>query len=182
MTGRARKCINMLRECQNIQGDVFELGVGAGTTTIELGKFIKQEKLDKKVFAFDTFKGFPYAESKHLYKGKKYGRGFKNLKSKLLKNNIKDIVIPVVGKVEDNLKNQVLTNPCFVWFDLDLYRSTSLAYKILENRIPKNGIIGFHDYKFKTTPGIQEVVDNELDKNKFKKILKKTNSIFFRRV
>lgn len=66
--------------------------------------------------------------------------------------------------------------------DMDLYQPTSFAYKFLEDRMVIGGIIGFHDYKFVRCPGVQQVVDTEVNKEKYRIIHDEYTCVYLQRV
>ncbi len=178
---RSNLCLEKLKSCIHLEGDVAECGVAFGQTTFILDEIVKQT--NKSLLAFDTFSGLPYDDSiVSEYQCKRgemdYGQIFFD-KLKLLKETS---IIPVKGLIEDTLKNFNGIKFCFVWLDLDLYIPTSYAYRFFEDRIVKGGIIGFHDYKFCRCPGIEIVVDKEVDYNKYEKILNENSCLFIKRV
>ena len=178
---RTKYCIRMFKECQALTGDVAECGVGFGQTTFILDRFV--ELTDKKLYAFDTFKGLPYDDAiDSTYKCLQgemadYGEQFFDILSELNKTSI----LTVPGLIEDTLYNYHDHKFCFVWLDMDLYQATSFAYKFFEDRMVDNGIIGFHDYDFVRCPGIKKVVDEEVDFDKYEKILNEDTCYFMRK-
>lgn len=48
----------LLDKIKDINGDIVELGVAYGTNSIIIGEWIKDNKLEKKYFGFDTFTGY----------------------------------------------------------------------------------------------------------------------------
>lgn len=48
---------------KRLKGDVVEFGVYRGGTTVFLAKAIKELGLESKIYAFDSFNGFPYRRS-----------------------------------------------------------------------------------------------------------------------
>lgn len=49
---------NLININKNIEGDYIELGTFEGKGTIIMGNFIKNNKLSKKLFTFDSFSGY----------------------------------------------------------------------------------------------------------------------------
>lgn len=188
MVNHRRYCIQQFIMIKDVDGDVLELGVGCGKNSVNLAMVIKGLGLDKKVYACDTYSGLPYTDERSgiesdLKRGEFGEFTYQQLRSEALHKGISNILICVVGLVEETLKKDLADKRfCFVWFDLDLYKPTLYSYKFLENRITKGGIIGFHDYEFIRCPGIKKVVDEVVDKKKYKKIYRKGTSIFFKRV
>jgi hypothetical protein len=171
----------MLKSCIHLEGDVAECGVAFGQTTFFLDSTVK--KANKLLLAFDTYSGFPYDDS--IVSKLQCKRGQLNFgiqfyaKFNLLKDTS---IIPVKGLVEDTLKEYSNRKFCFVWLDLDLYQPTSYAYKFFEDRMVKGGVIGFHDYKFSRCPGIDIVVDKEVNYNKYVAIFNKNTCLFIKRI
>lgn len=191
ITGRAIDCVYMLTKVLDLSGDIIELGVGDGDTSLELAQYIKKNNLDKKIFSCDVFTGLPYTDKNtpvisDLKKGECFGGTIEVFKEKIKKLKLDKIVIPVIGLFEDTLLKELNSkNFCFAFVDVDLYKSALIAYNFLEDRIGKEGILGFHDYDFYRTPGPKFVVDNVLSKEKFRKIdykCKDKYCIFFERI
>lgn len=170
-------CLRMLTRVARLKGDAAECGVADGKTTFALDATVL--KAGKKLYAFDTFSGFPYDDSRGgLKKGEfNFGSQFFDALGKRGKTSI----VPVTGKIEDTLGLYAHMKFCFVWLDMDLYQPTAFACKFFEDRIVPGGILGFHDYRFSKCPGIAAVVDEELNRFKFEEVFNRRNSIFFRR-
>jgi SAM-dependent methyltransferase len=183
METRSKRCLQIFTTIYGLLGDIIELGCSSGHTTIELAKFIKEYKLKKKIYAYDTFEGLPY-QSGELNADLKKGEckcSLEQFNKNIIENKVENIIIPVKGLIEDTLKSNV-NFFCFAWFDLDLYESTLFAYKEIENKIVHNGIIGFHDYGFFRCPGIKKIVDNDINKDKFKIYNIIDSCIFLKRI
>ena len=183
METRSKRCLEIFKSIYNLQGDVIELGCHSGCTTIPLARFIKEHNLNKKLYAYDSFEGLPYAGGElnaDLKKGECFCT-FETFNENIINNSLQNIIIPVKGIIEQTLKLNI-KNFCFAWFDMDLYESTSFGYKLLENKIVQGGIIGFHDYGFHRCPGIKKVVDEEVDKKQFKIYSLKDTCVFLKRV
>jgi O-methyltransferase len=185
---RTRLCIGHLRSVIDIPGDVMELGVGVGTTTFALATELKGS--NKKLYACDTFEGLPIEEKPELYAAdllkhvlkKGECKGSLSVFKKMIAGfQVEDIVIPVVGLFDKTLQDLAQKKICFAWLDADLYSSTLVGYKFLEDRIMPRGILGFHDYKFVRCPGVAKVINEALDQNKFKQIDCQNGCIFFKR-
>ena len=178
---RSNHCVKMLESCIHLPGNVAECGVAFGQTTFILDEILR--KTNKKLLAFDTFSGLPYDDSissnLQCKRGEMdYGKQFFDQFSGLKETSI----IPVKGLVEDTLKEYSDMRFCFVWLDMDLYQPTSYAYRFFEDRIVPGGIIGFHDYRFIRCPGVEIVVDKEVDPNKYKKIFNENSCLFVQRI
>ena len=179
-TVRSQHCVKVFKECRHLEGEVAECGVAFGQTTFMLDPYVLS--VGKTLFAFDTFSGLPYDDSiitEHQCKRGEmnYGEQFFMKLNSLKKTSIK----PVVGLIEDTLIKFQHEKFCFVWVDMDLYQPTSFAYKFFENRITSGGIMGFHDYKFHRCPGIEVVVDKEVDYSKYERLDCQDSCLFIRK-
>jgi hypothetical protein len=178
----------MLNEVKHLQGNVIELGVAWGAITFPMSFIMTEMMKDKVIFACDTFEGMPFDdELKYGFHKqgdmKLFGSVFKQLYNIYTKNKLVNNITMIEGIIEETLYQQLNNRQfCFAFLDMDIYQSTSFGYKFLEDRIVKNGIIGFHDYDYLNCPGIKKVVDEELNKNKFKQIFNQDYCIFFERV
>lgn len=177
---RSLHCVDMFNRCAGLKGDVAECGVAFGQTTFMLDPCVL--KSGKHLYAFDTFSGLPYDDSIITeYQCKKgemdYGKQFFEKFNALQDTSI----VPVRGLVEDTLIKFDIKF-CFVWLDMDLYKPTSYAYKFFEDRIVNGGIIGFHDYRFHRCPGVEFVVDKEVDYSKFKIVKNEASCLFIQRI
>ena len=52
--------LDFIEITKDLEGDILELGTYKGGTTIMFAKLLQEFKSGKKVFACDTFTGFPY--------------------------------------------------------------------------------------------------------------------------
>ena len=174
-------CLQHLANVRDLPGDVLELGVASGRTALALAGFCHEMAPTKLVFACDTFNGLPDSEGKLQEGDLNYG---KMVEAMLFHSHLRNVVV-VNGRIETQLPLRLPDRRfCFAWVDLDLYSPTSFAYKFLEDRMVPGGILGFHDYRFPKCPGIDKVVDEELDRDKFEEIPHEGNPyccVFFRR-
>jgi len=174
-------CVEMFSLCKHIIGDVAECGVGSGLTTFSLDLHVLQA--EKNLFAFDTFTGLPYddtLESKEPCKQGEFGNDGE-LFLEEFEGIVETAIIPIPGLLEETLNGFENNKFCFVWIDLDLYKSTLFAYRFFEDRMSEGGIIGFHDYNFYRCPGVKKVVDEEVDFNKYQLIKNEDTCYFIRR-
>lgn len=183
---RTKRCLNLINATYYVPGDIVELGVAEGRTSLALGLWLKENGLNKKVYSFDTFSGLPYAGGKldgDLKKGE-CNYPLDLFLSKRQELELEDIVIPIVGLVEATLPNFLLDHlVSFAWLDMDLYAPTSLATKLLDPNLCLGAIIGYHDYGFHRTPGIKVVADQELPKRSYCQIADSSyDSIFFTKI
>ncbi len=181
MLTHTKLCLEQIRKCLQLKGDVVEFGVAFGDTTFPLAK----EATNKLVYAFDTFEGIPYDDSikateDYVKKGECRGYNVMEFMVKAQKENCLNIVI-VKGLFEDTTQKTKLDEICFAWIDADIYQSTKTAWQYVEKRLVINGIVGLHDYVYTRCPGVKKVVDT-IDKEKFEVVKLESNSIFLKRI
>jgi len=162
-----------------LPGNVIECGVAAGRTTFAMADFMAENMPGRTLYACDTFSGLPYGENDELKRGEcDYGDLFK----RVLAARKPGCIETIEGLVEDTLMARLSDEQfCFAWLDMDLYLPTSIAAQFLADRIVPGGFIGFHDYRFVRCPGIAEVADKEMDRNKYSTWIQADNCIFLKR-
>lgn len=169
---RSEKAAEHLRRALYIPGDIIEMGVFQGQTTIAMAKVLKSVQSDKKIYACDTYNGLPYDGVSSIDGMLKKGEctaSFELFWSNIKKAKVEDYVIPVPGLIEETLYNKLKDKEyCFAFLDMDLYEPTSYGTRYLLPRLNVGGIVGYHDYKYERCPGIEIVVHKEIDHKKYK--------------
>jgi O-methyltransferase len=84
----------------SIKGDLVECGVWRGGNLVLFKKLIDQYKLDKSIFAFDTFEGMP-EPTKNDY-------DLKNIKAQQIYNNYKNKDIKWCYSTLEEVKKNIL--------------------------------------------------------------------------
>ena len=168
-------------ETKQLSGCIVECGVGSGDTLIFLKKLQKEKSDLRKIWAFDSFEGFPQGsvhDAKWFIKvGKpdyvKYTVDYVVNKLRLAEltdleiDNIKFIKgwIPQSLNEFDGSQSISLLN-----VDLDLYQPTKDALKYFWPFMIKGGIIMLDEYDFGTDkinwPGAKKAVDEFCVENK----------------
>jgi len=165
---------------------ILELGVFRGGTTICFAKFLKVIDSKRKIFACDTFSGFPYDDRigrekvgkdnsfNEMYDRTQLGlekTNYDYVKMKYKKFGVENYIEAIKGGFEDTLYQKLSDIKfSFVFSDSDLYKSTSFSLEFLKTRMCERGIIAFHNYgksEFGTW-GETEAVDEFCQKNKMK--------------
>lgn len=170
-----------------VKGNIIELGVGYNS--LLMGALLKTYKIKKKVFACDCFRGLPYTDREssnsfhsNLRKGQCFQGDAESFMTEIKDMDLEAYVVLVPGLIEDTLEAKLKDEMfCFAWCDVDLYKSTLVAYRFLENRITKGGVLAFHDYGSAACPGVTKVVNETLDRDRYKEINLERMAIFFRR-
>jgi hypothetical protein len=179
--------LEIFKKTIKIPGDIAEFGVFRGCSLMTWANLLETYSIGsrtKRVFGFDNWRGF---ESFHKKDGKKItslAKKLKNYSPKKYLDELKEAIkiydddrfvkwksriILVEGSIEKTLKNFLKLNPGIkfnlVHFDMDLYKPTKIALKLIWNRVSKGGIIIFDEYSIQNWPGETMAVDEFL-KNK----------------
>ena len=168
-----------------IEGDFVESGVWKGGNLILFKFFLNKLNLNKKIFAYDTFKGMPMPgdkdydlkniDAKEIYD--KYNN--KNIKwcystleevksniESFDKNYLKSFNF-IKGKVEETLRvsNNLPNKISLLRLDTDFYSSTKAELEVLYPRLVSGGVLIVDDYGH--WKGSKKAVDEyfDLDKN-----------------
>jgi O-methyltransferase len=140
---------------KNIDGDVVEMGVFGGSTSIMIQKLLEFNNSNKKLHAYDSFEGFPQTNNNedagqggrcggvwlHQIEGE-LAFSLDNYVQNIENNNVK---MPIINKgfFSDIPDNKYPDKMCFVFYDGDLYQSTLDALNKVYNKVVKNGTIVF---------------------------------------
>jgi len=160
---------------KNIEGDIVECGVYRGYSLLIISKIVENKKINKKIFGFDSFRGFTEVsqiDNPEYAKTGKFGNTSKEgvikilLSQKISKNFIKNNIRLIEGdfsKTLPSFKNRI----SFLHLDCDLYKSYKICLKKLYPLVNKGGIIAFDEYLNDTIhyPGGQKAI-NEFFKDK----------------
>ncbi len=164
-----RECIEKIETVfrfKNIVGSVAELGVYRG----DFAKIINEVFMDRKLYLFDTFEGFPEADINYE---KKYGLLMDkvgNLSDTfveyvLSKMPYKDNCIVCKGYFPDTAEG-IEEKFCFVNIDTDLYSSILAGLEWFWPRMITGGYIFVHDYFSFSYAGAKKAVDEFSEKHK----------------
>ena len=161
---------------RNVKGCILECGVHHGGGLMcwaKLSAALEPLALDRRIFGFDTFKGFPSLDIKDSPEGKNnqsQAGGFAlnydilaNLNDCIVDfdenrflNQYKKIFL-IEGDANETIPRFVEENPyiliSLLFLDFDLYEPTKTALKHFVPRIPKGGIIAFDELNNPWWPG-----------------------------
>lgn len=167
-----------------IIGDIVETGVFHGGGLILINEILKNIKLNKKIWGYDTFEGVPdinikndeiLGDKKILLnkKSQNYYSDVENIYSNIenvkinLKNNGFKKELPKLIKGDTRVtllnKKNIPKKISFIRLDTDFYESTLKELQTLYPRLSKNGVLLIDDYGHHK--GCKKAVD-EYFKNK----------------
>ena len=180
---------------KNIKGDIVECGVGRGRsliTLLSLNRYyesISNNKIRRKVYALDSFSGFPEPtkkdnSSRNPKKGEwsrspnnEFNYSVENLKKILKKADLgnlrKNQLNIIKGFFEKTTKDLKIKKISILHLDGDLYKSIKDPLENLSNKVVKGGIIVIDDFYLKKNkhskedfPGARRALEDFLDENK----------------
>lgn len=122
-----------------VTGEMAECGVYKGTTS----KFLHEIFPDRKLYLFDTFRGFDPRDS-----GGALDDRFNDTSEEIVLANIGDTSNVVVrkGYFPETAEGLEGEHFCFVMIDFDKYEPTLAALKFFYPRVTGGGFIFVHDY------------------------------------
>jgi O-methyltransferase len=131
-------------ESAGIEGDIIEFGTFRGGTTVFMAKVLNELKSSKKIYSFDTFKGFPgKTSSLDIFDDEKYNyadytevkKYCSNYNIELISGNIME-TINVIDKKKVSL----------AFFDTDNYSASKIALEKIYPNTSIGGIFAFDHY------------------------------------
>jgi len=171
----------MIKRILNVEGDIVECGVGHGRSLLMLALLIKSNGIQKKIWGFDSFEGFPEPteEDKSIRNSKKGEWGDTSIQkvlellydSGLDFNFVGSNIVLVKGFVKDTLRT-FSGKISLLHIDLDLYDGYKSTLEQLYPRMSKHGIIIFDEYmtttEYKKFPGAQKAISEFFGEDKHK--------------
>ena len=164
------KIFELVDQTKNIKGDIIELGIHKGNTSLLIKKILDIYKIKKKLFLLDHFKGLIHYTKNDPKGSKKFRNKFKSPK-KLIQDflkffNFNDVVFIDQDATKLNNNSFKKKKFCLAYFDMDLYEPTLNALKSIDNNIVKGGIIVFDEGNKKVWGGEKKAIKDFLKINK----------------
>ncbi|MFX0133203.1 MAG: TylF/MycF/NovP-related O-methyltransferase, partial [Candidatus Hodarchaeota archaeon] len=163
--------LRAIQTTQHLKGNIIELGSFECGTTIIMARYLKAINSDKKIYACDTFSGFPYIDkfSPHQSKTQFSQSKISYIEKKLKKYDVSDKIILIKGTFENTLLSRLGgENFSLAFVDCDLYQSTKYSLNFLKTRMLKDGKIIFHDYDSYEEWGLTKAVNEWCRNNNIK--------------
>lgn len=163
----------LIQKILNVPGVIFECGVhwGGGVSSwLHLSEIYEPVAFTRRIFAFDTFKGFPSVKAEDMSKDYhselgdfSLGNSANDVKTTLEAiedtrkiTNVNRLTI-VQGDVSQTIKTTLESDHsisiALLYLDLDLYEPTMAALKYCLPRMPKGAIVVFDEYSDIAWPG-----------------------------
>ena len=152
---RLMKLSEILTEIKNVKGDIIEFGIWNGNNLFLIKKMIDYHKINKKIYGFDNFSGFPNPQKlKKKIKGKYIGR------PQLIKKIISFFKLKNVHIINDDIMRlskyvKKFNRVSFIYIDCNVYQVVEKILNEMNNKIASGGIIAFDEArnKFNTDEG-----------------------------
>jgi hypothetical protein len=137
--------------CSSLAGDLIELGVGAGGTSLFFASMVADAK--RKVYSLDTFSGLPAPD--HVLDNPYWRAGLytgvvplgPRLKGLAEEHGLSDVLVMVEGLFSETIPTLPAdTRFCLAHLDSDLYSSVMDSLTGIYDRVVDGGIILFDDF------------------------------------
>ena len=140
---------DIINKTSKIKGDIIELGIHKGNTSLLIKKILSIFKIKKKLYLLDHFKGLIHYNKEDTtvsrkFKGQYVGKEFQ-IKTFFNFFNFKNIHI--INKDATTLEAGFFKNKKFslAYFDMDLYEPTFRALEAIDKNIVVGGFIVFDE-------------------------------------
>jgi len=174
--GRIYGFISLLEELRNVRGDVVECGVGYAKSLTTLVFGVAVLRLDRTVYGFDSFMGFPKASIHDLgprVPGVGVPTGWTNTSVKVIQmifrtdESREDSLLRehhvkvelVSGFFSDTLAARLPEKIAFLHVDCDLYESTRMVLEECLPRMSPGGLVVFDECRERNWPGATIAID-----------------------
>lgn len=154
---------------RGVRGDVIECGVGRGRSFTNLAFFCSSKEYGpRRLFGFDSFRGFPKPHEKDNAGGRNAQAGewayleprdlvailgSANIPEEFIRQNV-TIVPGFVNETLPGYRGRI----ALLHIDLDLYEAYKDTLWSLYDAVEDGGIIAFDEYRNKTWPGATEAI------------------------
>ena len=148
----------LLRQAIHVNGDIWECGVYKGGTAAMMAAVLRDAKLSKKLFLFDTFEGMPETDAKRDW----HKRGeFSDTSVEAVSNYVgcEEFCDVRKGYMPATFQGLESAKIALAHIDVDIYKSILDCLGFVWPRLSPGGFIIFDDYGFPSCPGARFAVD-----------------------
>ena len=161
-----KELLNEIKEVKNIEGNIIECGSARCGTTAIMGNFLIKNKINKQIYACDSFEGFFNEEIKNEKK-----RGLTLVKESAFTYTSYDYVIKKIKKLKLSNKiiivkgffNETLSNIdskfSLALIDADLEQSVTDSAELVWPKLSVGGVMLFDEYKSDEYKGAKLAID-----------------------
>jgi hypothetical protein len=160
---------DLIKETKNIKGDIIELGIDRGNTSLLIKKILDIFKINKKLYLLDHFKGLiNYHDQKDTLRSQSFYGKYATKKAQIVSfiEYFKFKKIKIINKDATKLLPGFFNKKfSLAYFDMDLYLPTIKALQAIEANVVKGGYIVF-DQGNKKLWSEKKAIKDFLNKNK----------------
>jgi len=178
--GRTYGMFSLINEIKDIEGDIVEFGVGNGKSFFTWASALKYFGIDKAIYGFDSFEGFPTGSKEDLgtrvtevgtkVEGWTHIGGPEFITNFITQDEGVDRArslfedgapeIRMIKGFFDKTTDAIPEKIAFLHLDADMYESTVIPLKHCLPKMKKGAIILFDEYhEFDRWPGVKKAVD-----------------------
>lgn len=166
---------DLIKKTSNVRGDIIELGIHEGNTSLLVKKILSIFNIKKKLYLLDHFKGLIHYHKEDTNLSKKFKGKYVGKESRIRAfldffnfKNYKIINKDAVTLKPGYFKKQIF---CLAYFDMDLFLPTLKGLEAIDGNMSKGSYIVF-DQGHKKLWSESKAIDKFLKKNKkYKKII-----------
>lgn len=143
------KIFELLMQVKNVKGDIIELGIHKGNTSLLIKKILDIFKIKKRLFLLDHFEGLIHYSKKDTKLSLKFKNQYKAPKKIVLDflNFFKLKNIEILEQDASKIKKGYFKDKKFslAYFDMDLYEPTLQALESIDKNMSRGGLIVFDE-------------------------------------
>ncbi len=140
---------DLINKVRNVKGDIIELGIHKGNTSILIKKILDIYNIKKKLYLLDHFRGLIHYGPRDTRSSKKFKGQFVGRKKQIdsFVNFFKFKNVKFINKDATTLYKGYFGKKIFslAYFDMDLYMPTIKGLEAIDKHIPKGGLIVFDE-------------------------------------
>jgi hypothetical protein len=139
---------NLVQETGHLKGDIIELGIHKGNTSLLIKKILDVFKINKRLYLLDHFKGLKHFNIQDTLKSKLFEGKYVGKREQIESfiNFFKFKNIKIINKDATKLFPGFFKEKyCLAYFDMDLYLPTIQGLRAIDNNIVKGGYIVFDE-------------------------------------
>ncbi|HNR44254.1 MAG TPA: TylF/MycF/NovP-related O-methyltransferase [Methanofastidiosum sp.] len=177
-----------LEKTIELKGNIIECGSYLCGTSIIMANYLIQKKVNKIIYACDSFEGFDENELKkeremNLTNASDYAftiTSYDYVKKKIKKLDLENIIIPLKGFFIDTLP-KIKSDYCLIFIDCDLSESIYYSAHTLWPQLVPKGRIVFDDYVCERYNGAKIGIDKFVNqyRNQIEKYGIMKNGLFY---
>lgn len=168
-----KELLNAIEQVSNIEGNIIECGSARCGSTVIMGNYLKKNKIDKKIFACDSFEGFDQDEvTKEIENGNTRAdqetaytnTSYEYVLKKIKKLRLSQYLIVIKGYFQDTLSS-IDSKFSLALIDADLEKSITFASESIWPKLSKGGVMLFDEYNNYLFKGAKIAIDNFIKKH-----------------